>query len=282
MKKVLMVAIMLCFLIALQGCSSAPSNAEGQGENATQTEQVPSQNVEKNDAPITIKESPDKYTAYIKNYVGRNCATIGYESLGGDRNDRIGNGYIQLVMLSENGEYIGVEDEVLKEYVVVAQNLSPNTEVKFTFQKSGEGEEFDNLIEWQSVKDIVLKVKKAGSNEEISEKGMTSILVSDDKYTAYVKDYVGRNLANCGYISLGGDLRDAYGATNIKLSVVSDDGAFIEIEEETLKNYCVTDQNPSPNTKISFEYDKDSDGNEYSWTTWQSIQEIELYVTALK
>lgn len=36
---------------------------------------------------ITIKTSPDKYTWYIKNYVGKNCASFGYTSLSGNRMD---------------------------------------------------------------------------------------------------------------------------------------------------------------------------------------------------
>ena len=38
--------------------------------------------------PVTVKRSPDKYTWYIQDYVGRNAASIGYASLGGDRLER--------------------------------------------------------------------------------------------------------------------------------------------------------------------------------------------------
>ena len=268
-KKIIGAVIALLLLTA---CSSDNgSGKEKTSEPPGQTQEI-----------IQIKESPDKYTAYLKNYVGRNCASIGYESLGGDRNDEIGNGYIHLIMITEDGTYAGIDDESLKDYVVVAQSYAPNTEIKFIYETDSEGKEYDNLIEWQNIKEVVLKVKKVGSNEKITNKGMTPISIPSDKYTAYVKDYVGRNLANCGYVSLGGEYRDEYAATNILLTLITDDGSYIDLEDsESLQNYYVTAQNPSPNTEIRFEYETDSNGKEYSFTRWESLTEIELYVTSL-
>ena len=34
---------------------------------------------------IIIKESPDKYTWYIKDYVGKDCASFGYTSISDRR-----------------------------------------------------------------------------------------------------------------------------------------------------------------------------------------------------
>ena len=42
--------------------------------------------------PAAINASPDKYTWYIQDYVGRNAAGFGYTSLGGDRMDHYGAG----------------------------------------------------------------------------------------------------------------------------------------------------------------------------------------------
>ncbi len=271
MKKIILI-IMAVFLVT--GCSG------GKTDDSEYTS-----NPEKHEF-VQIKESPDKYTAYIKDYVSRNCATIGYESMGGDRNDYIGKGYIHLVMITESGEYVGITDEELKDYVVVSQSLSPNTEVKFTFDKDSDGNEYSNLIEWQNISEIVLKVKRIGSNEKATEKGMTSINPSADKYTYYIRDYVGRNLASCGYISMGGDFRDEYGDSTIRLNIVTDDGSFIDLAQEeiekTLEQYIVEGQSASPNTEIKYEFAKDSDGKEYSWTSWQSKEEIELYVHKIK
>lgn len=232
--------------------------------------------------PVEIKESPDKYTAYIKDYVGRNCATIGYESLGGDRNDYVGQGYIHLVMISENGEYPGVSDEELKNYYVVDQSLEPNTEVKFIYEKDSEGNEYNSLIEWQNIEEIVLKIAPVGSTDKTSDKGLTLINHSPNKYTFYVRDYVGRNLASCGYISLGGDLRDAYGDGTIELVIIANDGTYIDLDDENiediLKEYIVIGQGVAPNSEIKYEFGKDSYGNEYSFVDWQNREEIELYV----
>lgn len=268
------IVLLLALLLTLVGCSN---------------NSVPGDNIEPNETEtpdkheiVPTKDSPDKYTAYIKDYVSRNCATVGYESMGGDRNDYIGKGYLHLIMITESGEYIGITDEELKDYVVVAQNLEPNTEVKFTFKTDSDGEEYDNLIEWQNISEIVLKVKSVSSKEKTSDKGMTAINPNPDKYTSYVKDYVGRNLASCGYISWGGEFRDEYGENSLKLIIVTNDGSYIDIADENiediLKGFVVTGQSVSPNSEIKFEYAKNSEGEEYSWTSWQSREEIELYV----
>ena len=278
MKKITNCALLVSMLLVLCSCSALSNESSFQKKDTEITQDISKEDNKEKTAPIIIKESPDKYTAYVKSYVGRNCASVGYESLGGDRNDYIGNGYIKLVMITENGEFVGIEDEELKEYVVVDQNLSPNTEVKFTYDKDSKGNEYDNIIEWQSVTEIVLKIRKVGSKETVSKTGMTEIFAAPDKYTTYIRDYEGRNLAKCGYISLGGELRYEYGDANLKIVIIADDGSFVEIEEEELAKYFVTAQSPAPNQEVKCKYATDSNGNEYSWTDWQSIEEIELFV----
>lgn len=62
---------------------------------------------------------------------------------------------------------------------------------------------------------------------------------SPDKYTWYIKDYAGKNIASFGYTSLGGDRRDSYGATSLALILVMEDGSYIDIEDENLlKELC--------------------------------------------
>lgn len=229
---------------------------------------------------VTIKQSPDKYTWYIKNYVGKNCASIGYTSMGGDRMDHYGAGYIELVLVTPDGAYIDIEtDDDLKQYVVTAQSIAPNTELKYTFEKDDEGNEFESLVSWQNYEEIVLCVKKIGSSEETSL-GLTEIISSPDKYTWYIRDYTGRNLASCGYLSLGGNRMDHYGAGYIKFVIVSEDGTFIDPEDtDLLKNYVITGQNIAPNTELKFVFAMDSEGNEYeNLVDSQSIEEIDLTV----
>ena len=271
MFKFLKSLLVLCLAVTISACGTSNSNSNLENNSNTESHKK-----------VQVKESPDKYTAYIKDYVGDNCATIGYESMGGDRNDYIGEGYLKLVLCTEDGHYIGVSDETLKDYMVVDQNLEPNTEVKFTFEKDSDGNEFSSLIEWQSINEVVLKVKKVGSKDKTTSMGMTQINSSQDKYTAYVKDYRGRNLANCGYISMGGDLRDYYSVTNIVLNIKTNDGSYVDLNEENiLEQYVVIDQGLEPNTEISMTFEKDGNGNEYSWTDYMNYKELDLYVEKL-
>ena len=106
-----------------------------------------------------INPSPDKYTWYIRDYVGKNCASIGYTSMGGDRMEHYGAGYIELVLVTPDGSYIDIEtDDDLKQYVVTGQSIAPNTELKFTFKKDDDGNEYENLVATQNYEEIVLCV----------------------------------------------------------------------------------------------------------------------------
>ena len=252
-------------------------------EAAVFNETEPIETVSKETVPVdsvTIKQSPDKYTWYIKNYVGKNCASFGYTSLGGKRMDHYGAGYIELVLVTPDGAYIDIEtDDDLKQYVVTAQNLAPNTELKYIFDKDSDGNEYDNLISWQSCEEIVLCVKKIGTSEETAL-GLTAINPSPDKYTWYIRDYTGRNLASCGYLAMSGKRMDHYGAGYIRFVITSDDGTFIDPQDtELLKNYVITGQSVAPNTELTYVFDTDSDGNEYdNLVHSQNLEEIELTV----
>lgn len=234
--------------------------------------------------PVTIKTSPDKYTWYIKDYVGKNVASFGYTSISGERMDTYGDGYLKLILVNEEGSYIDVnsEDE-LKEYVVVNQNLEPNTEMKYIFPKDEEGNEEDIIPESQSYEEIVLAVEKV-ENHEKQERKLTEIYASPDKYTRYIRDYTGRNLTNCGYISMLGDFRDAYGDATVKFVIITEDGSYVDVsDEEMMKKYTVTGQNVEPNTELKLEFSKDENGAEYSnLVDNQNINEIELYVSSLE
>lgn len=258
---------------AVQDSDSAQENHD------TQTESTIG-DFDQTDSSVTIKNSPDKYTWYIKNYVGKNCASFGYTSMGGDRMDHYGAGYIELVLITPDGAYIDIEtDDDLKQYMVTAQSYAPNTELKYVFDTDEDGNEYDNLVQSQSIEEIVLCVKKVGSSEETSL-GLTEITPSPDKYTWYIRDYTGRNLASCGYLSMGGNRMDHYGAGYIKFVIVPEDGSFIDPEDtELLKNYVITGQSVLPNTELKYVFETDSDGIEYdNLVSLQNIEEIELTV----
>ncbi len=237
--------------------------------------------------PVTIKRSPDKYTWYIQDYVGRNAASIGYTSLGGDRLERYGAGVLEFIFVTEDGTYLDFEDEsMLRQYIVVNQSLAPNTEMKLVLQKNSQGKEYDNLVDYQSIETIDLLVRRLDGkkNGEAVKAEMIPIKASPDKYTWYMPNYVGKNVAAFGYTSLGGYRMDEYGSSRIRLNFIADDGAYIDPSDfEQLKQYVVTRQDVAPNSVIRLTFMKDSRGNEYSnLVQSQSYESITLYVHKLK
>lgn len=279
MKKVKKFFIIIGMMLILSACGKeTDSSITDNKDDIEQNEE------EQKEEQVAIKSSPDKYTWYIKNYVGKNIASVGYTSLGGSRIDSYGAGYLKLIFVNSNGSYIDINnEEEMKKYVVTAQNVKPNSEMKYIFQKDENGEEYDNLIENQTYEEIVLAVKEVGSSEE----GITAlkeINTSSDKYTRYIRDYVGRNLLSCGYLSLGGDYRDTYGAGSIKFVLILENGSYIDItDEEEMKRYIVTGQSIPPNTELKMQFLKDENGEEYdNLIDYQSIEEIELYVSLIE
>lgn len=286
MKKIFVILLAATMIVSTVACGETKTNSADMLNNNSSAIEEQDDIVSNDDsinepanALVQIKESPDKYTWYIKNYVGKNCATLGYTSYDGNRMDEYGAGILELIFVCSDGTYIDISsDDALKEYTVIGQNLTPNTELKYVFDKDSKGNEYDNLIAYQNHEKIVLNVKKVGSSD--SSISMTAINPSPDKYTWYVADYVGRNLANCGYISWDGNLMDEYGAGAIELIIVADDGSYVDpSDEELLKCYVVTGQSITPNTELSLVFDKDSNGVEYdNLVETQNIEEIEVYV----
>lgn len=283
MKKGFACVVAMAAALSLGACggtgtTSPSTDSPAQESSGVSAETEPEEEVEQ--PAITITPSPDKYTWYIKNYVGMNAATVGYEALDGFRHDYYGDGNIKVIYVADDGTYVDPgNEEQLKEYVVTGQNLEPNTEMKYTYEVDSEGEEYSNLVIFQTIDEIVLAVSKVGSST--GDPGLTAIEPSADKYRHYVRDYVGRNLAECGYYSLAGNLTDAYGHGYITFDVVPDDGAFIDFEDKAqLASYMVTGQSVSPNTVIQMTYMTDSDGKEYSNLIGsQTLESITLNVT---
>lgn len=236
------------------------------------------------------KTSDDRHITYVKKYTGLNAANCGYTSLGGDRLDQLGSAHVKLVFVTEDGSYLGVTkdedgsgitDDLLKDYVVTAQNFEPNTEVHIEFDKDSEGKEYDNLTIWQSIDEIDLAVRKVGS--EGNGPQLTPGQISPDRHTYYIRDYVGKNLGSVGYYSLGGDYLDAYSNVHVKLVINTEDGSYVDPEDSAqLQQYAVTGQSVPAGTELSVEFDTDSEGNEYSnLTSSQSVDSITLNVTKI-
>ena len=276
MKKTITLILVFATLLSLTACGGERSPVQNVDSSSIVNEE-PSANMQSSN--VEIKTSPDKYTWYIKNYVGKNMASIGYTSMGGDRMDTYGNAYVRLALVSTNGDYVDIEnEEVLRNWVVVAQNILPNTELKLSYQLDSDGNEYDNLISHQSIEEILLAVSPVGETAEIPS--LTAINASPDRYTAYIYDYVGRTLDQCGYVSMAGKLMQQYGSAYVHLAVYAEDGSYVDIQDpDTLKNYVVTRQSIAPNNELKMVYSKDSNGNEYdNLIDTQNIEEIELYV----
>lgn len=106
---------------------------------------------------LKIKTSPDKYTHYVKNYVGRNAASCGSERLSGDMMDDYGKASLDMVFIAENGEQVTPENA--KDYIVTKQYPEPNTEIKLTFDTDENREEYENLVSESTINEIELTVK---------------------------------------------------------------------------------------------------------------------------
>lgn len=234
---------------------------------------------------VQVRTSTDKHVAYMKNYVGMNAANIGYTSLSEQRYDDYGNGrYLNIVFVTPDGSHVDFleDDEQLKEWKVSAQSIAPDTEMAYTFQLDSDGEEYDNLVAFKSISQVVLAVDKVG--ESGNAKDMTKINDSPDQYSCYMRDYRERNLVDCGYESLGGDLVDDYGGgCYIHFDIVTDDGSYADpSDRESLAQFKVTAQSVDPNTQIGLTRSTDSSGQEYAnIVADQTIDSITLYATRL-
>ncbi|MBQ3761702.1 MAG: hypothetical protein II875_06810 [Clostridia bacterium] len=236
--------------------------------------------------PVQVNPSPDKYTWYVQDYVGRNAAGFGYTSLGGDRLEKYGAGYLEFIFMTEDGTYLDFSDTMLlQKYIVTGQNIAPNTEMKYVFERDSKGNEYSNLVDYQSVRIIDLSVKRIDGTVQgdAIPFELVPITPSPDKYTHYIRSYVGKNVASFGYTSLGGDRRDKYGDASVKFIFVADDGAYLDPQDyDLLKQYVVTRQDVLPNSQMKLTCMKDSKGNEYSnLVDTQTYQSITLYVHRL-
>ncbi len=291
MKKAITV-ILVC-LLAITNFTSAlaldidyDSLTDAELEQVIQEATSERRNRQKPHVPVAINVSPDKYTWYVQDYIGRNVAGFGYTSLGGDRLERYGAGYLEFIFVAEDGMFIDIEDEsLLQMYVVTGQNIAPNTEINYDFSKDSKGKEYSNLVDYQNIRQIDLTVRRLDGT--MAGDPITFELIptspSPDKYTHFIRNYVGKNIASFGYTSLGGDRRDSYNQGNIRLNLVPDDGIYIDPENiDILKQYVVTSQDVAPNSIMKLTFSKDSNGEEYSnLVESQTYESITLYLHKL-
>lgn len=277
MRKSTLLALLTTFALILSACGSAMVSPTNQNEIAQNTQSETGELTERSEP---IKQSTDKNLSYIKDYTGKNLATIGYVSLGGDFRDKYGATTVELIPVTADGSYIDFESEdVLKQYKVANQSVKPNTELRMDFKKDDQGAE-TGTVSYQNIEEILLHVTETSGKYEKIE--FTPITISPDKYTWYISDYTGRNLASSGYNSLGGDFRSKYGDGSLKIVIITDDGSFVDTEnEDELRNYIVTGQNIAPNTELKYTFATGPDGEEKTFPDTQTVNEIELTVRGL-
>ena len=100
MRKIKIFLAVIGMAFVLTACGKGTNNSSGDSSQK-----------EENHTPETTKTSPDKYTWYIKDYVGRNAASFGYTSIGGERMDQYGDGLLKIVFVNEDGSYIDISKE---------------------------------------------------------------------------------------------------------------------------------------------------------------------------
>lgn len=83
--------------------------------------------------------------------------------------DQYGNAYVRLSLITENGDYVDIEnDDELKKWYVTEQNILPNAELKLTYQLDAEGNEYENLIAHQNIEEIELFIMPVNASDEVS------------------------------------------------------------------------------------------------------------------
>lgn len=280
-RTLVIIGLASSLALAISGCS-APAQT---GSTATQNE---AQKTESS-APVKIKSSDDPHIQYVKNYVGMNARQVGYTALDEMRHDRYGNGTLKIVFVTPDGSHIDLgsdendwDDSALQDWKVVSQSLKPNTEFAYTFTSDSDGKE-TSLVATQTINEIVLSLNKVGGSTSKSA-DLTKIKPAADKCTYFIKDYVGRNLADCGYLSLADTLNDSYGPTFIKFDIVSEDGAYVDpTDSSALASYVVVSQNVAPNSELKLVYSTDSNGEENSnLVSSKSIDSVVLTVKKIK
>lgn len=258
---VLIVALFAGFIISRGGRSSSYSH---KAESPTITENA------------QTDESKGVYTYQIRNYVGKNLASVG--KVEDDHLiEEYGKGEVSIVIVTEDGKYIPVEGDEKKQYTVVAQNIAAGTDITIVHLRNSQGEPYSNLVDYQSCDELILYAAPIGEEGYKPE----SVLIQPtlDRHIYHVHDYVGRNAASFGRVD-GSSRIDKYGRAEMRLVFTSENGVYVDPTDlNDLKNYYVVGQDIEPNTELTIEYETNSRGEEYdNLIRSQNFEEINLTV----
>lgn len=232
------------------------------------------------DENVNTDKSKGIYTYEIRNYIGKNAASIG-EVSGSYLVDDYGSGELRVVFVTADGMIISPEDkEAKKNYTVVAQNIEAGANITVIHLRNSKGEPYSNLIDYQSYDEILLYVAQIGDNTYTPT--YTAITPTLDRHLYHIRDYVGRNAASFGKSS--NDKRiDEYGVGELRIVFTAEDGSYIDASDpNSLKGYIVVNQDIAVNTELKIEYETNSKGEEYdNLIRSQNYEEINLTVKRL-
>ena len=106
-----------------------------------------------------INMSTDRRTYFLRNYVGRNAASIGTTS-SSKRVDIYGHGEVRIVFTTVDGTYLDTTSiAMLRQYVVISQSVAPNSTLTYTYSTYSDGEE-TNTVKYQNYTEINLTVQR--------------------------------------------------------------------------------------------------------------------------
>ena len=260
---IVVVALSVTFIYTRRGGTSVSKKAESPtiSEN-TQTD-----------------DSQGIYTYQVRNYVGKNLASIG-KIQNKQLIDEYGSGDVRIIVVTEDGRFIPADSDLKKEYTVVAQNIEAGKDITVVHLRNSRGEPYSNLVDYQSYDEIVLYVAPIGQQGYTPQ--ITAIQPTLDRHIYHIRDYSGRNAASFGTTNKSTRI-DEYGHGKIRFVFTSESGEFVDAEDlNDLKRYIVVGQDIEPNTELKLEYETNSRGEEYdNLIRSQNYEEINLTVRKL-
>lgn len=235
-----------------------------------------SRNTPSSNVNVSDGETQGIYIYSIRNYIGKNVASIG-EVSGNFQIDKYGSGELNIIFVSEDGMYINPKDEEQKkQYVVVGQNIDAGSDITVVHLRDSKGKPYSNLVDYQSYDEILLYVAPVGTAQSKTE--YTAISPTLDRHQYHIRDYIGRNAAAFGENDGSGNRRDTYGAGEIRIVFSSEDGSYVDTgDTNVLRQFIVVNQDIEANTELILEYETDSRGKEYdNLIRSQNFEEINL------
>lgn len=219
------------------------------------------------------------YTYEIRNYVGKNVASVG--SINGSFTiDEYGAGELRMAFVTEDGMLVSKSDEIAKHHTVVGQSIKSGSPLTIVHLRDNNGEPYSNLVDYQSYDELILYVAPVENTSY--QPTSTELRPTLDRHIYHIRDYVGRNAASFGTV-LGNDRIDEYGSGELRIAFTAEDGSYVDVSDiNNLKEYVVVDQDIAPNTELKLNYETDSKGEEYdNLIRSQNYEEINLTVRRL-